>query len=142
MCDAPPAPSPPKPPPPCALRLRRVRASVRARACALGVDAWRVVEGRDRKREGEAATARWRIPSAYTVGCAALRTTATAVVARVQNNDLTELNQTRKSLTETQDALQLVQARTTRMPAPLTRTSRTALCAHAYVAASYGSQVP
>ena len=85
-----------------------------------------MVEGRDGEREGETATARSRIPSAFTAGNAVIRTTATAVAARVQNNDLTELNQTRKSLTETQDALQLVQARTTACP----RRSRAAHAPH------------
>ena len=81
--------------------------------------------GRERRRLLARAYRRHTPP-----GALRFRTTATAVVARVQNNDLTELNQTRKSLTETQDALQLVQARSTACPrrsraahAPLTRRS-------------------
>ena len=113
---------------------RRVRASVRARACAL---AWAhggwSRDGTRRGRERRRLLARAYLPSAYTAGNAVLRTTATAVAARVQNNDLTELNQTRKSLTETQDALQLVQARTTACPRRsratcMNRTART-VCA-------------
>jgi hypothetical protein len=50
-------------PPPCALWLTPC---TRVRPCAcvrVGVGAWRVVEGRDTEREGEAATARSRVPT-------------------------------------------------------------------------------